>query len=305
MEMQEKDKALLQEAFSRFNSTSLDLERCYRLLESQVRQLNGELDEKNRLLKSTTEEKEAFREQAERNLRLVAVGEMAAKMAHELRNPLGSVELFASLLKKCLVYDPEKVRWAEHISTAVSAMDYALSNLLLFTGKPTPHYRPIDLKVIVEDSRLFAMHLISQNKIQFSQEILAPSQPFISDEDLLRQILLNLFFNAVDAMPAGGVLRVAVKPCLMPGEGPPNREGIMISVVDTGCGIRPEILERIFDPFFTTKDRGAGLGLAIVNNAAQALEGVLRVKSEPGHGTEMILMIPSGQQAAAGWSQEQ
>ena len=292
---EEKKVALLQEAFSRFNATSLDLERCYRLLEDQVRQLTAELEEKNKLLKETLEEKEALRAQAERNMRLAAVGEMAARMAHELRNPLGSIELFASLLKKGLSSDPEKSKWTEHISSAVTAMDYSLSNLLLFTGKPTPHMRDVDLQNIMEESRLFATHLIRQNKIQFVHEIGALPKPFLSDEDLLRQIFLNLILNAVDAMPHGGELRATAVSRLVPSGDAIGREGVLVTVTDTGCGIPKEILSRIFDPFFTTKNKGTGLGLAIVHNAIQALDGVIQVHSKPGEGTQVSLHLPSGQ----------
>ncbi len=299
--MEEKKIELLQEAFSQFNLTSLDLERCYRLLEEQVRQLNADLEEKNKLLKTAIEEKEALREQAERNLRLAAVGEMAARMAHELRNPLGSIELFASLLKKGLAKEPDKVKWAEHISSAVMAMDYSLTNLLLFTGKPTPNVRKIDIGGIISESRIFASHLIQQNRIEFVQEIGLMPEPFLGDEDLLRQVFLNLILNAVDAMPHGGQLRVVAAPHQTQPEkdGAAREEAVMVTVSDTGCGIPQEALSKIFDPFFTTKDKGTGLGLAIVHNAIQAHNGLIQVQSEPNKGTTFTLIFPAGQQALA------
>ncbi len=293
MEMEEKKIELLHEAFSQFNSTSLDLERCYRLLEVQVRQLNVELEEKNKLLKATIKEKEALRAQAERNLRLAAVGEMAARMAHELRNPLGSIELFASLLKKGLAKEPDKVKWAEHISSAVMAMDYSLTNLLLFTGKPTPNFRRVDIGGLVSESRIFASHLIQQNQIEFVQEIGPMPELFLGDEDLLRQVFLNLILNAVDAMPQGGQLRVAASSHQMkPEKDAIACEGVMVTISDTGCGIPQEALSKIFDPFFTTKDKGTGLGLAIVHNAVQAHNGLIHVQSELKKGTTFTLTFP-------------
>src|SRR5581483_7967884 len=156
MELEEKKVELLHEAFSRFNSLSLNMERSYRLLGEQVIRLKKELAMKNQALKTSLEEKEMLREQAERNRRLAAVGEMSARMAHEIRNPLGSIELFASLLKKGLFDRPER-KWAEHLSTAVASMDHVLSNLLLFTSAPAPHFRKTDLLKIIEGARLFAI----------------------------------------------------------------------------------------------------------------------------------------------------
>jgi signal transduction histidine kinase len=295
MAIEEKKAELLQEAFSRFSETSLDLERYYRLLQAQVAQLKSELEAKNHALEESLQQREALREQAERNHRLAAVGEMAARMAHELRNPLGSIELFASLLKKG-VADPSLQRYAGYISSAVAAMDYALSNLLLFTRTPTPSYRKTDLRRTLEEARLFALPLIEQNRIRWIESKEALPESVRCDEDLLRQILLNLILNAVEAMPQGGELRVAVAPQERDEKTHADRGavgGVRITVRDTGEGIPAEILPRIFDPFFTTKSNGTGLGLAIVHHAVTALEGSIQVQSEIGRGTTFTLILPA------------
>lgn len=297
MAIEEKKAELLREAFSRFNETSLDLEKYYRLLQEQVAQLKSELEAKNRALEESLQQREALREQAERNHRLAAVGEMAARMAHELRNPLGSIELFSSLLKK-RVADPSLRQYADHISAAVGAMDYALSNLLLFTRTPTPSFRKTDLRRMIEEARLFALPLIRQNRIGWIESIETLSGPVRCDEDLLRQILLNLILNAVEAMPRGGELRVTVAPQEKdepfgsdPGAVTPN-DGVKITISDTGDGIPPEILPKIFDPFFTTKSKGTGLGLAIVHHAVTALGGTIQVQSEINRGSTFTLTLP-------------
>ncbi len=280
MAVEENKADLLKEAFSRFNETSLDLEKSYRLLQEQVAQLKNELEAKNHALEESVRQRETLREEAERNHRLAAVGEMAARMAHELRNPLGSIELFASLLKKGLA-DPSLRQYADYISTATTAMDYALSNLLLFTRRPTPHFRRTDPKRVIEEARLFALPLIQQNRIRWVESIEPLPDQIWCDEDLLRQVLLNLILNAVEAMPRGGELRVGAS------------DEITLTISDTGGGIPEEILPRIFDPFFSTKQNGTGLGLAIVHNAVTAHGGSIQVESKVNQGTTFTLSFPS------------
>ncbi|MFQ5780308.1 MAG: nitrogen regulation protein NR(II) [Nitrospiria bacterium] len=299
MAMEEKKVTLLQEAFRSFNKTSFELEESYRLLEEQVRRLHHELEEKNLALKESQLEKALLQDEIERNHRLAAVGEMAVRMAHELRNPLGSIELFSSLLRKHLDADPEKREWAMHLSDAVTAMNYALSNLLLFTGKPTPHLRYVNLKKVIEGVQHFAAHLIEQNRVQYIQLIDNLPDLVWCDEDLIRQVLLNLALNAVDAMPQGGVLEVTADiirlrdAAIQPAD--PDLKGeekVFLTISDTGSGIPEEVLPKIFDPFYTTKEKGTGLGLAIAQNAIVAHQGIVRVQSKKGRGTRFTILFP-------------
>lgn len=292
MAIEEKKAELLREAFSRFNETSLDLEKYYRLLQEQVAQLKCDLEAKNHALAESLQERETLRRQAERNHRLAAVGEMSARMAHELRNPLGSIELFAALLKKGIADAPLR-RYADHISTAVAAMDHTLSNLLLFTRTPVPCLRKIDLKRAIEEARLFALPLIEQNRIDWIESAERLPDSVWSDEDLLRQIFLNLILNAVEAMPRGGVLRVTAVPYTTVNPHQETAGGVIFTISDTGGGIPAENLAKIFDPFFTTKPSGTGLGLSIVHNAVTALGGSIEVQSEIGRGTAFVLVFPS------------
>lgn len=294
--MENAKVTLLEEAIRRFNATSTELEKSYRLLEEQVRQLKNELEVKNQALQESTIEKERFREQAERNNRLAAVGEMSARMAHELRNPLGSIELFASLLKKRLAKDPEKQGWVEHIKTAVDAMDYALSNLLFFTGKPKPHFKKTNLKKVIEEASLFATPLLKQKEIHFALSVHSLIQPIYCDEDLLRQVFLNLILNAIDALPKGGTLTIEATEETLPqnrANQTDREKGVMIRVSDNGCGIPDDQISKVFDPFYTTKNKGTGLGLAIVHNAVAAHHGTIEVQSHVGEGTCFTVILPA------------
>jgi signal transduction histidine kinase len=280
----EKEKVeLLEEALRCFNTTSTELQKSYELLSAEVRQLKGELEIKNKALQESTMEQDRLREQAERNKRLAAVGEMSARIAHELRNPLGSIELFASLLRGGLSSEPEKQSWADHIKTAVSAMDYALTNMLFFTGKSNPHFQKTDLKRVIEESTLFATHLLQQKEIHFVQLLSALTEPIYCDEDLLRQIFVNLILNAIDALPKGGRLTMSAVA---------EAKQVQILIQDTGCGIPEDQVSKIFDPFYTTKNKGTGLGLAIVYSAIVAHHGTIEVKSKVGAGTVFTVTLP-------------
>lgn len=298
MPVDNKTLETLQEAMSRFHTVSQNLQEYYRLLKEEVQRLRRELEEKNKALKNSRRENDQLREQAERSSRLAAVGEMAVRMAHELRNPLGSIELFASLLKKHLQDDDRKRQWAEHISSGVTAMDYALSNLLNFTRTPKPCFRPTDLTKMIEAARWFAVHLIEQNDIRFTLTSASSRQAIRCDEDLIKQTFVNLILNAIDAMPRGGELRITVQPHTLKVSNPSQsgcgaaRHGALIEISDTGAGIPEEALPKIFDPFFSTKPQGTGLGLSIAHHAVQAHGGSIKVQSKPGQGTRVTLFLP-------------
>ncbi len=235
--------------------------------------------------------------------RLAVAGEMAARMAHEIRNPLGSIALFAALIQKRP--DADAARWAGHIATAVGAMNDVISNLLCFAGRPAPHFQQVDMTRVIEDARLFSLHRLQENHIHFTQSTESLPAAIWGDPNLLRQILLNLILNAVDAMPDGGNLEVTASPYQGTSELPnvpadANRhlsEGraIVITVTDTGVGIPPAVLPRIFDPLFTTKVNGTGLGLAVVQNAVSAYGGVVRVTSQPQRGACFTLVLPAAE----------
>ncbi len=284
MTVKDNKVALLEEAFNEFNTRSFELERSYKLLKSEAKRLKSEL-------KASHAEKERFREEAERNHRLAAVGEMAARMAHELRNPLGSIELFTALLKKSVHDQPKESAWVDHLSMAIHAMEYAITNLLLFTGKPQPQFRRVDLRNTILSLRPFVDHLLQQNKITWQENTATLSKTVWCDEDLLKQILLNLILNAIDVMPDGGHLEISAEATERP------QADLVLSVSDTGTGIPEKALSRLFDPFFTTKDKGTGLGLSIVQNAVAAHGGTIQVKSNH-QGACFIIRFPLHQEAA-------
>lgn len=229
-------------------------------------------------------------EQLQRKERLAAMGELIGRIAHEIRNPLGSVELFASMLRRDLAkHSPEK-RYAEQISEAVRSMDQLLANLLLYT-RPTRMARGWHhAELLISDSIKLAAHVITKVPVEIRLDLDQDLPSLWCHEGQLKQVVVNLIVNAVQAMPNGGLLTISLQ------KEPSQTLGtaaVRLAVRDTGLGIDPERRSRIFDPFFTTKDEGTGLGLAIVHSLVEAHQGRIDVDSTIGQGTTFAVILPS------------
>lgn len=229
-------------------------------------------------------------ERLQRRERLAAMGEMVGRIAHEIRNPLGSIELFASLLRRDLAGSSHCRQYAEHILLAVQAMDRLLANLLAFTRAAAPRSAWQRTDDLIQEALTLAAHVLAQKPIVTRVACEPGAERVWCDALQVKQALLNLILNAVEAMPEGG--RLSLRACAERDEG--SNPVIRLIVADTGVGIPPEHLSRIFDPFFTTRDDGTGLGLAIVHSIAEAHRGRVEVDSRVGAGTTMVLVLPAG-----------
>lgn len=228
-------------------------------------------------------------EQLQRRDRLAAMGEMIGRIAHEIRNPLGSVELFASLLRRDLDDRPSSKLYAERISEAVQAMDRLIANLLAYTKPVRPFRAWHAAEPLILDSLSLAAHAITKVPVDIRLD-LDPRIPAIwCHEGRMKQVMLNLIINAVQAMPSGGVLMISLKADQAHTLGTP---GIRLTVSDSGAGIDPAYRSRLFDPFFTTKDEGTGLGLAIVYSIIEAHQGRIDIESEVGRGASFSIVLP-------------
>lgn len=227
----------------------------------------------------------------QRRNRLEAMGQMVGSIAHEIRNPLGSVELFASMLRKDLRDQPQLRSYAEHISMAVQSMDQLLSNLLVYTRPDCSRLGWHDTEVLIREVLTLASHAIPPDTVDVRCHVHPLVPKLWCDGPKMKQVLLNLVLNAVQAMPEGGTLTLTACPS------PPEIQevpAVHITVSDTGTGIPAELQSRVFDPFFTTKDQGTGLGLAIVHALVEAHHGRIDVESRPGHGTSFVITLPRG-----------
>lgn len=234
-------------------------------------------------------------ELAQRNQRLREMGEMAAGIAHEIRNPLGSIELFASLLKKDLEGDPEKENLVQHIRAGVQNMDRIISTLLLFAKSAQPSRQQCDINLLLTE----CLEGINNIRIPENIKVIRKSGQGTllanGDRELLRQVFPNLINNAIQAMPDGGNLSLITEKSTVsssPENGSATRQYISVTIADNGIGMSSDNLAKIFNPFFTTKDKGTGLGLAISHNIIKAHQGTIDAVSEEGKGTSFTVKIP-------------
>lgn len=237
-------------------------------------------------------------ELAHRNQRLREMGEMAAGIAHEIRNPLGSIELFASLLKKDLEEEPEKAKLVQHIRAGVQNMDRIISTLLLFAKSAQPSRQQCDINLLLTELLDGLDDIRVPDNIKVVRDFGGEEMLANGDRELLRQVFPNLIRNAIQAMPDGGELRLQTQKALASvagqesGKGAEARKYITVTIADTGGGICAEDIAKIFNPFFTTKDKGTGLGLAISHNIIKAHQGTIEAVSEEGKSTSFMVKIP-------------
>lgn len=242
--------------------------------------------------------------QAERKNRFTVMGEMAATMAHEIRNPLGSIELFSSLLRKEIPVDSSLNALIDHVATATKSMNHIITNLLEYTNpRQIRSMDKIELGSFLKEVLLFSQHHLEHNLIQVKLEFSENAKFIVGDRELLKQVFQNLVINAIQAMLEPGTLSLKTREVITNNpkilerfrsflNNSDNLHLIEVRIQDTGIGMSDEVRKKIFDPFFTTKERGTGLGLAIVHNIIEAHGALIDVESEPDKGTTFTLLFP-------------
>ncbi len=234
------------------------------------------------LLRDITEVKQ-LQILANRNDRMKALGEMAAQVAHEIRNPLGGIKGFASLLHRDLADKPDMLRLTDYIVEGANTLDRLVTQVLNFSRPFHLEIKTIDLSEILKELQetLFAESALNPTidfKLTVPKSLLCPG-----DSGLLKAAIHNLLMNAIQAMPDGGKLTVKLEK---------NDSKAEIKIIDTGIGIPEDHLKKLFSPFFSTKPDGNGLGLAEAHKVLQAHGGEISVDSLSGHGTCFTLKIP-------------
>jgi len=224
--------------------------------------------------------------------KLTAMGDLAANIVHEIRNPLGSIELFASLIMR--EGRDKKVRdRASQIIRSVRNVDTTLSNLLLCARELNPIMKRVNLLSVLREVVAFAQDLIEKEDIVYSVSYADVDLYVEGDTELLKQVFLNLILNAYQAMPDGGHFHIETKMSeRRDKEGKQQQSYAHVSFVDTGVGIPSENIQRIFNPFFTTREKSAGIGLAIVHNIVGIHGGTIDVKSGKTGGTVFHVTLP-------------
>jgi len=237
------------------------------------------------VLRDVTEEV-LRRQQDTREERLEAMGRMAAELAHEIRNPLGALNLYVGMLKQDLAGQEGPLELTRKLQEDIQRLNRVVANTLTFSRDLAPKPRPLDLHAFWEEAlgtATLAEGAAWENRIPKKARWLA-------DPDLLRQVALNLLQNAWRATEGQPRPKVVLKASEEPVDGGVHWH---LTLQDNGCGIPAEDLTRVFDPFFTTFGGGTGLGLAVCHRIVVAHGGLLFLESEPGKGTTVHLRLPA------------
>ncbi len=223
----------------------------------------------------------------ERNKRLAFVGEMAAGLAHEIRNPLASISGPIQMLSKDIRQDETDRKLMQIILRGKDRLDGFVKDFLLLARPKQSERRDINVEVIIDDVlESFRFSPEWREDIEVIRS-LCDQTSLYGNKTEIRQVIWNLILNAVQAMPEGGRLKIETREAFND-----KKEYLEIQISDTGCGIEEESQDRVFEPFYTTKENGTGLGLAIVNRIVENHMGKIRIESKPGEGTDCIVSLP-------------
>jgi signal transduction histidine kinase len=266
----------LQTVLAAWHGATVRLERTHEALRAEVRRLTDELQRKNRELARTS--------------RLADLGQMAAHVAHEVRNTLVPVALYLGLLRRRIARDPGSLGMLDKITAGMTALDATVNDLLHFTSDRDPQRRSFLLRPLIDEVVTSLAPQLAAQTIRTDVEIPA-GESVSADREMIRRAVLNLILNALDAMPKGGALAIrSVR----------RAQCVELQVADTGPGLSEEALGRAFEPFYTTKPAGTGLGLAIVYRIAEVHGGSVLAANDCEGGARFTMTLPvSAQEAAA------
>ncbi|MFQ5676536.1 MAG: nitrogen regulation protein NR(II) [bacterium] len=263
---------------------------------------NGQTEKVLEIVTDVTARKR-FEEQLIRTEKLSATGEMAAIIAHEMRNSLSSVNLILQVMTDSVERASEDAKSLEVAIGSVNRMEAIVRQLLEFARPSETKFQSASINDLLEQSLAFCKYQFHRKEIQLEKKLAADLPLFNIDVEMMREVLINLLLNASDAVDTRG--HISIETCLLelPDTLKDNHEHrtilltkgqgtLRIQVRDDGEGIDEETLKRIFDPFFTTKTQGTGLGLTMARRAIAEHGGVLRVQSKKGQGSTFTIFLP-------------
>jgi two-component system, NtrC family, sensor kinase len=231
-------------------------------------------------------ERKRLEEELLRSERLSALGRMAAHISHEIKNPLMVIGGFARQVLKNYPGDPQKNQEKLQIMVdEIQRLEAFLVEVGGYAKISEPHLQPGDLNALAEEICARLQPNLQEHHVDLRLELDRSIAPVSFDPVHLRQVILNIAKNAIEAMPGGGTLTMVSG----------SRGGrVFLEIADTGEGIPPEAMDKIFQPFFSTKDKGSGLGLAISRKIMEAHQGEIAIASQPRQGTRVTLLLPAG-----------
>jgi len=263
----------LASVFAAYNETTNRMREVHRRLKTEVARLRRELRQKN--------------EQLERKSRLAALGQMAAGIAHEIRNPLGGIQLYASLLEDDLTDQAEPLKLVRKISKGVKSLDTIVNDILAFTQDHNCRKSEVHLAGLLNGVIDYIQPHIAGSNIEIEMSGVDRQLRGQVDVSMMRRVLLNLLLNAIEVMGGKGIISIGAKSC-----DADSSYNVRIDIADDGGGIRDEIMSKIFNPFFTTKDTGTGLGLTIAYRLVECHGGQISGTNNENGGATFSILLP-------------
>ena len=283
----------------RYTDVTERLKRSHEALGREVVRLREELEEKNKEL--------------QRRERLSALGVMAAGLAHEIRNPLGGMRLYACLLERDLADRPKQQELVRRMERGIRSLDGLVTDVLAFSSDAEPVVQTVCVGDILDEVVSNTAPQAEAKRVRIDVDEALQDAFVACDAAQVGRALLNLVLNALDAVPEGGAIRISERGTVAANSSRGDRNmksrslecrtlsdtTCHICVEDSGPGIPAENLQRVFHPFFTTKHSGTGLGLAIVHRIAEANGGFVRAGNRPGGGAVFTLSFPRAAEGVA------
>ncbi len=224
---------------------------------------------------------------------MVAIGEMAATLAHEVKNPLAGMMLSATRLRKALKGREKFEATVEHLCSAIGALSETVTRVTDSIRGPRIERATVSINDVLESVISLVAPTASSQEVQVVREFAPGLPPVNADASFLRRALMNLFLNALEAMPSGGILRIETRKTDR-GEGEGEGEGgVDVVIADTGPGVDPKEAEKLFEPFVSRKPGGTGLGLGIVRRIMELHSGSVSLRPGAGGGTEAVVRLPA------------
>lgn len=259
------------------------------VLAERERRQRTDLERTTQRLTEVYQELQDNFERMKRAERLFALGQLSAGLAHEVRNPLSSIAGAAGILQRNLRLEAREAECLAIITKECQRLNRLVEHFLAFARPRNPSYQLVEVKNLFDPVLDLAAHGVGGKPITFRKEV-GLSHPIECDPELIKQVLLNLVINSIQAMPDGGEVLLSAK----------QRNGrVLIQVRDDGCGIGTPDRDKIFDPFFTTKDTGTGLGLSVAHKIIEQHGGILTAEGNLPKGMTFSVQLPLRHNEAA------
>ncbi len=262
-----------------------EMEMCHHYLLDRLQGLFSRLEKSHHELKISHEQLESAQRQLIQTEKMASLGQLAAGVAHELNNPLGTIMMFSRIIQKELTPNEQ---WQKDLTLIIQEADRAakiVKDLLSFSRETKIKPGLVNINSVLEEALSLLVKQSLFHNIQVRRELDASLPTTFADADLLKQVVLNIILNAAQAMNGKGTLTTQTINL-------DGGQGIEIRIQDTGKGIPEENMPRLFEPFFTTKEKGTGLGLSLAYSIVSKHKGIIRAESRVGEGATFIIVLP-------------